>query len=223
MHPIFTLSLIATALAFLMRAVDASAVEVADDELVALAQAGDIQAFNRLVGRHQRLMYNIAYRVLGNADRAADATQDAFVSAFRHLSHYRGGSFRAWMGRIVKNQCYDLLRYEKRRPATSLDALLVASDDPPLDLQQQRSPRPEATLMQGEVAEWLQAVIMQLPHDQRMTLVMADVHGYSYEEIAEATKVELGTVKSRLFRARRRVREALQENAELLPHKYRLH
>lgn len=77
--------------------------------------------------------------------------------------------------------------------------------------------------MQGEVAEWLQAVIMQLPHDQRMTLVMADVHGYSYEEIAEATEVELGTVKSRLFRARRRVREALQENAELLPHKYRLH
>lgn len=193
-----------------------------DDELVRQAQQGDRNAFNRLVGRHQTLMYNIAYRVMGDPDRAADATQDAFVSAYKKLGQYTGGNFRAWMARIVKNQCYDLLRYENRRPAASLEALMLTQDDPTPDMQQQSPSRPDEETLQAEVAEWLQKVILQLPHDQRVTLVMADVHGYSYEEIAEVTEVELGTVKSRLARARRKVRELLQSHSELLPTQYRL-
>lgn len=193
-----------------------------DDTLVKQAQAGDRHAFNRLVGRHQRLMYNIAYRVMGDSDKAADATQDAFVSAYKKLDQYKGGNFRAWMARIVRNQCYDLLRYEKRRPAASLDALLLKPDDPPPALKRNSPERPDQVALRHEVGEWLQQVILQLPVDQRMTLVMADVHGYSYEEIAEVTDVQLGTVKSRLSRARRKVRKLLQEHSELLPAKYRL-
>lgn len=193
-----------------------------DDALVAQAQRGDRHAFNRLVGRHQTLMYNIAFRVLGDGERAADATQDAFVSAYKKLDQYGGGNFRAWMSRIVKNQCYDLLRYEKRRPAASLDALLLSPDDPPPAVERHAPERPDEATMREEVAEWLQQVILRLPTEQRMTLVMADVHGYSYEEIAAVTEVELGTVKSRLARARRKVREYLQAQPELLPHSYRL-
>ncbi|MBA3533053.1 MAG: sigma-70 family RNA polymerase sigma factor [Ardenticatenales bacterium] len=197
-----------------------------DDTLVRQAQAGDRHAFNRLVGRHQTLMYNIALRVLGDSDRAADATQDAFVSAYRKIDQYSGGHFRAWMARIVKNQCYDLIRYEKRRPATSLEALLLASsggaESRPDPAGEHSAPeRPDDATLRHEVASWLQEVILHLPIDQRLTLVMSDVHGYSYEEIAAATEVELGTVKSRLSRARRRVRELLQEQSELLPEQYR--
>ncbi|MGB0389392.1 MAG: RNA polymerase sigma factor [Ardenticatenaceae bacterium] len=200
----------------------AAAEEVDDDSLVEEAKAGDRYAFNRLVGRHQTLMYNIAFRVMGDADRAADATQNAFLSAYRNLHQYHGGNFRAWMARIVKNQCYDLLRYEKRRPAASLDALLLTPENPPPALEQNAPERPDQAMLRGEVAEWLQQVILQLPRDQRMTLVMADVHNYSYEEIAHATGVELGTVKSRLYRARRKVRKLLQKHSELLPAQYRL-
>ena len=205
----------------LLRA-EPTAEDVDDDILVEQAKTGDRHAFNRLVGRHQKLMYNIAYRVMGDAERAADATQDAFISAYKKLNQYKGGNFRAWMARIVKNQCYDLLRYEKRRPAASLDALLLTPDNPPAALKQRASERPDEATLRKEVAEWLQKVIVQLPVSQRLTLVMADVHDYSYEEIAEATGVELGTVKSRLYRARRKVRKLLQENSELLPTQYRL-
>lgn len=196
--------------------------QVDDDTLVRQAQAGDRQAFNRLVGRHQTLMYNIAYRVMGDSDKAADATQDAFLSAYKKLDQYKGGNFRAWLARIVRNQCYDLLRYEKRRPAASLDALLLKPDDPPPALNRKSPERPDQVALRHEVSDWLQQVILQLRVDQRMTLVMADVHGYSYEEIAQVTGVELGTVKSRLSRARRKVRKLLQEHSELLPAKYRL-
>lgn len=205
----------------LLLAADTTA-QVDDDTLVRQAQAGDRHAFNRLVGRHQTLMYNIAYRVMGNSDKAADATQDAFVSAYKKLDQYKGGNFRAWMARIVRNQCYDLIRYEKRRPAASLDALLLKPDDPPPALNRNSPERPDQAALRHEVGEWLEQVILQLPVDQRMTLVMADVHNYSYEEIAEVTGVQLGTVKSRLSRARRKVRKLLQERSELLPAKYRL-
>ncbi|HYN86960.1 MAG TPA: sigma-70 family RNA polymerase sigma factor [Ardenticatenaceae bacterium] len=191
-----------------------------DDELATAARRGDRAAFNRLVGRYQSLAYNIAYRVLHDADAAADATQEAFLAAFRRIDQFHGGSFKAWLARIVTNQCYDSLRYQKRRPTASLDALLLEPDDPPA-LRAHAPDRPDEVFLQRELAGWLQTIIMQLPPDQRVALVLADVQGFSYEEIAEATEVELGTVKSRLSRARRRVRDLLQAQPELLPAKYR--
>lgn len=192
-----------------------------DDELAAAARRGDRAAFNRLVGRYQGLAYNVAYRVLHDGDAAADATQEAFLAAFRRLDQYRGGSFKAWLIRIVTNQCYDLLRYQKRRPAASLEALLLNPDDPVPALERQTSEHPDELFLRQELADWLQQIIDQLPPDQRVTLVLADVQGFSYEEIAQATDVELGTVKSRLSRARRRMRDLLQASSELLPARYR--
>ena len=193
-----------------------------DDELARRAQGGDRTAFNRLVGRHQSLAFNVAYRTVGDAERAADATQEAFLSAYRRLDSYHGGNFRAWLMRVVKNQCFDLMRYEKRRPTASLDAMLVLGEAPTAAVEHARPEAPDEAVLRAEMAAWLQQALMQLPHDQRMTLVMADVQGFSYEEIASAMETELGTVKSRLFRARRRVRDLLQANEELLPAAYRL-
>lgn len=193
-----------------------------DDPTVHLAQKGDRAAFNRLVGKYQNQMYNIAYRIMGDPDLAEDATQDAFVAAYRKLSQYTGGNFRAWMARIVKNQCFDMLRYRQRRPSTSLDDLILEPNDRGIaGWDGDALPNPEALLERAEVVEWLEIAIQQLPDDQRTTLVMADIHEYSYEEIAASMEVELGTVKSRLFRARRKLRELLQDKTELLPPQYR--
>lgn len=199
----------------------ASEPEPDDDSLVLLAQKGDRNAFNRLVGRHQLLAYNVAYRTLGDGDRAADATQEAFIAAYRRLDSYKGGNFRAWLMRVVKNQCFDQMRYEKRRPASSLDALMLVGKTPTPAAEQARPERPDEAAMRHELAEWLQQVLLELPHDQRMTLVLSDIQGFSYEEIAATMETELGTVKSRLFRARRRARELLQQKGELLPDNYR--
>jgi RNA polymerase sigma-70 factor (ECF subfamily) len=193
-----------------------------DDATVRLAQNGDRAAFNRLVGKYQGQMYNIAYRIMGDSDGAADATQDAFIAAYKKLNQYTGGNFRAWMARIVKNQCFDTLRYKQRRPASSLDDLILEPNDRGIAaFDGDELPNPESLLERAEVVEWLELAIQQLPVDQRTTLVMADIHEYSYEEIAASMEVELGTVKSRLFRARRRLRELLQDKTELLPPQYR--
>ncbi|RME83852.1 MAG: sigma-70 family RNA polymerase sigma factor, partial [Caldilineae bacterium] len=101
------------------------AAEFNEEALVQQAKAGDLRAFNQLVYHYQSLAYNVAYRILSDSDAAADATQDAFLSAYKALDSFRGGSFKAWILRIVTNACYDELRRRKRRPATSLDALLV--------------------------------------------------------------------------------------------------
>ena len=101
--------------------------------LIRDAQQGDLNAFNSLVLTHQTVAYNLAYRILGDAAPAADATQEAFLSAFRHLRSYRGGSFRAWVLRIVTNASYDELRRQKRRPAVSLDGMGSEDSDAPED------------------------------------------------------------------------------------------
>ncbi len=195
--------------------------EDGDAELVQRAQGGDVDAFNRLVGRYQRLAYNVAYRLTGDPDMAADATQEAFLAAYRALHTFGGGSFRAWLLRIVTNKCYDALRRRQRRPTTSLEALLADSRNPAA-FRHEAPAGPDEAVERLELAEVLQAAIMELPEPQRTTLILADVHGFSYAEIAEITGVELGTVKSRLNRARRKLRDILRRHEELLPPHYRL-
>src|ERR1700694_151468 len=120
--------------------------------LILEAQQGDLNAFNRLVLEYQSTVYNLAYRIMGEGDSASDAAQEAFISAYKNLRHYRGGSFKAWLLRIVTNACYDELRRRKRRPAASLEALtvgerrpgcgseasLVSQDETPEDFVQRR-------------------------------------------------------------------------------------
>lgn len=190
--------------------------------LLAAAQRGDLPAFNQLVLHYQSLAYNIAYRLTGNADLSADATQDAFVKAFQRLSQYRGGSFKSWLLRIVTNTCYDALRARKRRPTTPLESD-EDEDDPEYDSRLiDNAERPDAYVMRQELAVAIQKAIGQLPPDQRTALVLSDVEGLDYQEIADATGAALGTVKSRLSRARAKVRDLLMEHQELLPASYRL-
>jgi len=184
------------------------------DDLVRRAQRGELPAFNSIVLRYQDAVYSLVLRMLSSPQAAEDVTQEAFVSAWRHINTFRGGSFRSWLFTIAANRARDELRKGVRRPTTSLDA---ARDDPdradldPVD----GGPTPEAAAEQGELRGALEAALQELPPDWREVVVMSDVHGLDYAEIAQATGVALGTVKSRLSRARARLREVILASREL--------
>ena len=191
--------------------------------LIRNAQHGDLDAFNTLVLAYQDIVYNTALRILGDEDLAADASQEAFISAFRAINSYRGGSFRAWLLRTVTNACYDELRRIKRRPTTPLEPETEDGDEV-------ESPRwladpnasPENQLDQAELEHAIQHCLENLPTDFRAVVVLADIQGLDYAEVAVAVKKPLGTIKSRLARARLRLRECLQSFRELLPAAFRL-
>ena len=177
------------------------------------AQRGDVAAFNELVLAHQTTVYNVALRSLGSPEDAADATQDAFISAYRAIREFRGGSFKAWLLRIAVNACYDTLRRRQRRPSSSLEVVLEGGEtDPGLA---DRRIGPERAALGAETAAAIQAALLTLPEEQRALVVLCDVQGLSYEEAAEVTGAALGTVKSRLSRARARLRDHLAERGEL--------
>ena len=197
------------------------------DELALIqeAQRGDVNAFNSLVLHHQVSAYNLAYRLVGESEAAADATQEAFISAYNHLGHFRGGSFKAWLLRIVTNACYDELRRRKRRPAASLEALTVVETGPDAEGQAQlasEAESPETHAERVELGGAIQGCLDALPDDQRMAVILCDVQGMDYSEIAAAMHTALGTVKSRIARARLKLRDCLQHHQELLPASYRL-
>ncbi len=199
-----------------MRCMDESA-------LIGSAQRGDIDAFNTLVLAYQDMLFNTALRILGDDELAADATQDAFLSAFKGLNGFRGGSFKAWLLRTVTNTCYDELRRKKRRPTTPLEPDSTDGDE--MD-----SPRwladpaltPEQSAEAVELEHAIQHCLDHLPVEFRAVVVMADLQGLDYTEVANAIRAPLGTNKSRLARARLRLRECLQGFAELLPANMRL-
>jgi RNA polymerase sigma-70 factor, ECF subfamily len=196
---------------------------MANDEanLIARAQRGNLDAFNTLVLRYQDSVFSLAYRIMGESASAADSTQDALVNAFRRLDTYRGGSFKSWLLRIAANVCYDELRSRKRKPATSIEDML---DEDSADAPELRDPSasPEQIAQQRELQRAIQQCIEGLGDEQRIVIVLSDVNELSYQEIAEATKVQIGTVKSRLSRARAGVRDCLQGVRELLPPDFRL-
>jgi RNA polymerase sigma-70 factor (ECF subfamily) len=191
-----------------------------EEALVEAAVRGNLDAFNQLVLRFQNSVFSLAYRMMGDTASADDATQETFINAYRKLDTYRGGSFRAWLLRIATNTCYDELRRRKRRPATAFDDLPGGDTDdgPPLPAS---TPTPEEAAQTSELSRVLQDCINGLQADQRVTLVMSDVQGYSYQEIADESGVQLGTVKSRLSRARAAMRDCLQPVQELLPSEFR--
>ena len=190
--------------------------------LIQAAQKGDVPSFNQLVRAYQALAYRTAYRVIGDSAAAEDATQNAFISAFKHLRDFRGGSFKAWLLRIVTNACYDQLRAKQRRPTASLDALLLDPDNPALGVDHAAPETPHEFAERQELGAMIQRGIATLPPDQRATLVLVDIEGLDYDEAATATNTNVGTVKSRLSRARAHVRNFLLNQQELLPARYRL-
>ena len=191
-----------------------------EEALIERAQKGDISAFNRLVLDYQDAVYNVAYRVMLEPQAAEDATQEAFISAYKALNSYRGGSFKAWLMRIATNACYDELRRRKRRPQTSLDQIIDENES--FAFLSSPDDGPEKKQQSLEMMHAIEDCLRTLPDEQRITAVLGDVEGYDYQEIAGLTGVSLGTVKSRMSRARMKLRECLQGVQELLPASYRL-
>ena len=194
-----------------------------EQALISDAQNGSLDAFNALVLHYQDSVFNAALRIMGDEDLAADASQETFISAFKSIQSFRGGSFRAWLMRTVTNACYDELRRKKRRPTTPLEP--DTDDGEEMDTPRwlaDPSMTPDQVAEADELEHAIQHCLDNLPLEFKTVVVMADVQGMDYVEVASAVRVPLGTIKSRLARARLRLRECLQGFAELLPASYRL-
>ena len=191
-----------------------------EPELVARSQRGDLTAFNRLVERYQTSVYNLSLRMLGSPQAAEDATQEAFISAFRAVRFFKGEAFKAWLFRIASNACYDELRRRKSRPAQSLDEP-QRKDERGLDVPG-GGLSPEERAEQDALGRLIQAALLQIPVEQRAAVILCDVQGLDYSEVAAAMNVSLGTVKSRIFRGRTQLRRLLlKSGGELLPDRLR--
>ena len=208
-------------------AIGTAAGSATEQQLITRAAHGDLDAFNQLVLAYQNLAYSVAYRTMQEEDAAADAVQESMIKAFRSLGSFQGGSFKSWIIRIVVNTCYDALRSRKRRRTDSLDDFGGDDDygadgasDYSLQLEDPAE-RPDAYVQRMELSQLIEQAIARLPADQRLALTLCDVHGYAYEEISEITGMPMGTVKSRINRARAKVREYLLQYPELLPASFR--
>jgi RNA polymerase sigma-70 factor (ECF subfamily) len=187
--------------------------DAALEALIASAREGDVTAFNSLILRFQDPVYSLALRMLSSPEAAEDATQEAFIRAWRRLDTFRGGRFQSWLFTIVANLSRDELRRRGRRPQTSLDAARDDPDRASLDPADD-GPSPEAVAEQGDLRSLLEGALSQLPDDWREIVVLSDVHDMAYEQISRVTGLPLGTVKSRLSRARGRLRDIISATAE---------
>lgn len=191
--------------------------EIEEAKLIERAIKGNLDAFNRLVLMYQSIVYNTALRILYDEDLADDLTQTAFVSAWQHINSFKGESFKPWIMRITINACYDELRRQRRHPNMPLEPTSVESDeeyeDAPWMIDQ--SPQPLEVYESSERIAQLEACLKKLPEDYRSVLVMIDVQEMNYQEVSDVLDKPLGTVKSRLFRARIKLRDCLKNHSEL--------
>jgi RNA polymerase sigma-70 factor, ECF subfamily len=187
-----------------------------DGTLLARAADGDLDAFNFFVERYQQTVVILCTSILRDASLAEDVAQDTFIRAWKNLAGFKGESAKSWILRIATNRCLDLLRQRSRQATDSLDAQIVELE--PLWSTQARVDAPESVAERGELADRLDSALAALPDDQRIALLMADVLGYDYVEVADLTGSALGTVKSRISRARARLRTALLADPEAREH-----
>jgi len=167
--------------------------------------AGDVNAFEELVLAYEKNVYNLALRMTGNQEDAADMAQEAFIKAFNSLENFRGDSkFSVWLYRIVSNVCLDFLRKRNRRPTVSLSVEDDGGDDVQLDLPDE-SQSPDVILQQKMTREAVRRGLELLPEEHRQILLLREIQGLSYDEIAQVLGLEAGTVKSRIFRARKKL------------------
>jgi RNA polymerase sigma-70 factor (ECF subfamily) len=179
--------------------------------LVERARAGDLDAFNDLVLAYQDLLHALVVRLVPDRDQAGDAVQEAFFSAYRNLRAFRGGSFRSWLSRIAINAAMDAQRLRKRRPADPYPELDDDTWQPPAT----EADDPAATALTAERHRVLNGALARITDDQRTAIVLFDVEGFDYQEIADMTGVSLGTVKSRIHRGRLALRDLLADRMEL--------
>lgn len=183
-----------------------------DRALVEQVLSGDLDAFNRLVELYQDYLFAMTVRVVRDHEAAADAVQEAFLNSYRNLARFRGGSFRSWLTRIALNSATDILRNRKRRPADPYPEWEDDAWQPPAD----ESQGPERTALVRSRNTVIAAAMEHITIDQRKAIVLFDVEGYDYQEIAYMTGVSLGTVKSRIHRGRLALRDLLLPDMELL-------
>jgi RNA polymerase sigma-70 factor (ECF subfamily) len=183
-----------------------------DRALVEQALAGRLEAFNALVEHHQDYIYGMVMRIVRDRDTAEDAVQEAFFSAYRNLARFRGDSFRSWLTRIALNAAHDILRVRKRRPADPYPEWEDDTWQPPADEGEGPEQATLARHRQAAIARAMEGIT----EDQRAAIILFDVEGYDYQEIADLTGVSLGTVKSRIHRGRLALRELLADDMELL-------
>jgi RNA polymerase sigma-70 factor (ECF subfamily) len=175
--------------------------------LIERARSGDARAFEDLARREERALYRHAARIVGPGADAEDVVQDALLSAWRSIRSFEGTSFRAWLFRIVTNRALDRMRARKRRPELPLEP----AEDEDLTWAEPASPGPELADVAAsrEALAAVEEALRLVPDEQRAALLLRDVEGFAYDEIALMTGVEIGTVKSRIHRARLSVRNAL--------------
>lgn len=190
-----------------------------EQELIQFSQEGRVEAFNQLVLTYQGQVFNLALRMLGDPAAAEDVAQGTFLAAYEHIRSFKSGNFRAWLLRITANACRDHLRSARVRRSTSLDELTSNPGFAPPSSTE----GPEEYVLRNELRELVQGGLLRLSPDHRLALVLVDVQGFSYEEAAEVLRVPVGTVKSRLSRARLAMRDYLSKEPELLPREFRLH
>jgi RNA polymerase sigma-70 factor (ECF subfamily) len=179
--------------------------------LIERARGGDLGAFNDLVELYQDQLFALIVRMVPDRDQASDAVQEAFFSAYRNLAGFRGGSVKSWLNRICVNAAMDAQRARKRRPVQPYPEWEDESWQPPTGEEAD----PERLVLTGERAHVLNAALARITDDQRDAIVLFDVQGYDYAEIAEMTGVSLGTVKSRIHRGRLALRGLLEDRMEL--------
>lgn len=190
--------------------------EITERRLVDQSRRGDVAAFNKLVCVYQNCVYNFIYRLVSEPQLAADITQDVFLSAFQGLSTFRGSSLHGWLNRIAGNAVCDYWRLARVQREHSLESLQESSSSGFMP-ESKASENPESTAMNNELKALIQQGLSLLPEEQRLALVLRDIQGYSYDEIAGITSTTIGTVKSRIARGRDSLRQFLQQYMELSP------
>ncbi|MCL0037008.1 sigma-70 family RNA polymerase sigma factor [Dehalococcoidia bacterium] len=189
-----------------------------EEELIQQSKDGDLDSFNQLVERYQGQVYNLAMRMLGNRQDAEDATQEIFILSWKAIGSFRGGTFRTWIFRVAARFCTDEVRRRRGRQVDSLDAMFPEHNPLPSSAES-----PEDHLLREDLSQLISQHLLCLAEEQRLVVTLADLQGFTYEEIAQITNSSIGTVKSRLNRGRANLRDLLLKNRELLPPEFRLY
>lgn len=193
--------------------------------LIAQAKKGDLDAFNIIILHYQDFLFRVALRIMYDEDDAADALQEACLLAFRRLNTYRDGSFRGWLARITSNVCFDALRYQNRHRTQSFDANGRDDNDETAPSAWLADPagNPEKQVESREFIDVIQHCLATISPQYQMVLVLIDIEDFSYEEAAEALNIPVGTIKSRLARARMQMKAMLRSLKDILPSRYYSH
>lgn len=185
-------------------------------KLIQKAKKGDVNAFEQLVLAHEKKVFNIAFRIMGNQEDAYDISQETFIKVFRNLEKFNEKStFSTWVYRIATNSCLDELRKRKGKETDSLDKEIEAKDSSVLKQVASKDSSPEEHFFEQIENKEISDAINSLPDDQKSVVVLRDINGFSYNEIEQITEVSIGTIKSRISRGRAQLKKILLKNREL--------